>query len=425
MSTIAPVIAGFDPRSQDYYLDPQAALQDLLRESPVFFHEPLATYYVLPYSAVRSVLTDGETFSSHAYKGVPVREDLRTRIPHEWERAGQVVHGLQVMNLDAPEHTPQRRALQKTFTHRRVGGVAPDIAAIADELLDGLIDQGGCDLMGDFAAQLTLRTVGRLLDLPPDMLSGFHAWVANVLGVLAPIDMKPEDVPTPDDELVAIYERVYSAYVTFSGFVDERRADPGADLCSAMLSLKDEDGRPVLTNDEVLAHMVGITAAGTDTTANLIVNMVRFFTQAPDQLELVLDDPSLWDNAVQEGLRRSGIANQVFRISTRESEIAGVTVPAGSAIALSLPAANADPDMFPDPLRFDVRRENAKENLAFGRGRHFCLGAPLAPPEARIGLEALYRRLPDLRADLDQELQFVPSLAVRGIVSQRATWSVA
>jgi cytochrome P450 len=276
--------------------------------------------------------------------------------------------------------------------------------------------------MEEFAAPLALRVVGTLMDLPPDVLPGFQAWATDLLGLLAPIDLEPEDVRTPDDELVALFERVYKAYRNYSDFVARRRADPGEDLCSAMLALTDDDGRPWLSDDDVLAHMVGTTAAGVDTTANFIISMVRAFTQDPDQLALVLGEPALWDNAVVEGLRRFGPAHQLFRIAKADTSVAGVTIPAGQKVALSLAAANADPAQFPDPLRFDVRRANAGEHLAFGRGRHYCLGAPLAPPEARIALEALYRRLPNLRADLDQELRFVPSLVVRGVTSQRVTW---
>ena len=179
----------------------------------------------------------------------------------------------------------------------------------------------------------------------------------------------------PDDQLTGTYERLYSAYEIYTRSSRSGARNPGDDLASAMLALTEEDGRPTLSNDQVLAHMIGITAAGTDTTANLIVNMVRFFTESPDQLQLVLDDPSLWDNAVFEGLRRSAIATQLFRISTVESELAGVTIPARSNVVISLASANGDPAKFPEPLRFDVRRENAAEHLALGHGRHYCLGA--------------------------------------------------
>jgi cytochrome P450 len=424
MTNIAtPPRASFDPRSRDYLTDPQAALQDALEESSVWYHEQLNTYYVLRYDDVRSVVTDSETFSSHSYKGVPVREELRARIPLEWENAGQLIQGLQVHNLDAPEHTVQRRALQRTFTHKQIRRVQPDIEAIANELIDGFIANRSCDIMRDFASTLTLRVVGTLMGVPKELLTDLQSWMIDVLGVLAPIHLKPEDVTTPDDELVGIFERVHNAYVRYTEFMEDKRANPGDDLCSAMLTLTDEDGRPALSTDEVLAHMVGITAAGTDTTANLIVSMVRLFTERPDELELVLDDPTLWDNAVQEGLRRAGVAAQIGRICTTETVVGEVTIPGGATMALSLPAANSDPRQFPDPLCFDVRRTNASEHLGLGRGRHYCLGSTLAPPETRIALETLYRRLPDLRADLDQELQVVPALAVRGIVSQRAIWT--
>lgn len=425
MGTLAPSIADFDPRSPEYLRDPHVAMQGLLEEVSVFYHEPLDTYYVLRYDDARQVFTDHETFSNRAYRAMPVREELRDRIPHEYERAGQVIQGGQILNQDPPQHTQQRRAAQRTFTHKRVAAAKPRIEAIADDLIDGFADQGGCDLLQDYGVRLTLRVVGTLLDVPAAMLPELQAWINDIFGILAPIDLKPEEVTTPDEELVATYERVHAFYVTYSKFVAERRANPGDDLASAMLTITDESGCPALSDDDVLSHMVGITAAGTDTTANLIVNMVRFFTESPDQLALLREDPSLWPNAMAEGLRRAAISNQVFRIARRDTEIAGVGIPAGATVGIVIPAANADPRKFPDPLRFDLRRENAAEHLALGRGRHFCLGAPLAPPEAQLALQALYRRLPDLRADLEQELEFIPALSVRGIISQRATWSAA
>jgi cytochrome P450 len=290
-------------------------------------------------------------------------------------------------------------------------------------LIDGFFAQGSCDLMRDFGAELSLRVTTTMLGVPQELVPGFQAWVADVFGIFAPVDLKPEDVTTPDDELVANYERIHSAYLTYSRFVEERRANLGDDLASAMLSLTDELGQAILSGDEVLGHMVGITAAGTDTTASLVVSLVRFFTADPEQLQLVLDDPSLWDNAIAEGLRRAAIVNQTYRRSTRPSTIAGVQIPAGANVIMSILAANADPAKFPDPLRFDVRRSNASEQLGLGRGTHFCLGAPLVAPETRIALQTLYQRLPDLKADLDQPLRFLPSFAIRVLTSLRASWT--
>jgi cytochrome P450 len=418
-------LASFGPRSREYLLDPQRVAQALLEEAPVFYCERANGWFVLRYAEARRAYDDFETYSSRTRMGLPLRPDLRGRIPEEWERVAQVIHGSQVSNLDPPVHTSQRRALQRTFTPKRVAAARPNIATIANELVDGLADRGECDIVQEFGMQLTVRVVGTMLGLPRDMIPGFLAWIGDVFRVLAPKGLKPEEVTTPDDELVAIYERLHSAYLTYAGLLEQRRASPGEDLPSAMLALTDVDGRPALTTDQVLAHMLGLTAAGTDTTAGLITSMVRFFTESPDQLRLVLDDPRLWDNAVQEGLRRSAVALHSLRVSTRDSELAGVEIPAKSMVWIGLAGANADPSVFPDPLRFDVRRANASEHLAFGHGRHYCLGAPLAPPEARIALEALYARLPGLQADLDQEPEFLPSPLARVLLSQRVSWQPA
>jgi cytochrome P450 len=423
MTIAAPSIANFDPLSREYLLDPLAAVQHLFEEAPVFYSEPFNAYFVLPYDEVRRVLDDYETYSSHALRAMPVRAELRDRIPEEWERAGEVIQDSQLGNTDPPVHTRQRRAIQRTFTHKRVGAAKADIAAVANELIDELDPRGSCDVVHDFAAQLTLRVAGGMLNIPPELLPGFHAWIEDVFRTLAPIDQKADDVTTPDDQLVSTYEKIYGAYVTYSKFIEQRQANPGEDLASAILSLMDDDGRPVFSNDQVLGQMLGLTAAGTDTTAALIASMVRLFTESPDQLQLVLEHPSLWDNAVREGLRRSAVATQMVRISTSESELAGVRIPAGSKVCASLASANGDPAKFPNPLSFDVRRANAADHLGFGHGRHHCLGAPLAAPEARIALETLYRRLPDLKADLDQELDFVPLLTSRMVVSQRVSWA--
>ncbi len=423
MSTAARCpIARFDPRASEYILDPQAVLQGYYVESPIVFCEPLDAYFILGYDEARQALRDAETYSSHAYKGLPVREDLRDRIPEAWERVGQVIQGGQLINMDGPTHVTQRRAMQQTFTPKRAASAEPVIEAVVDELIDRLEPDASCDLMKDFALQLTVRVVGTMLALPDDMIPGFLTWIGDVFAVLAPLELRPEDVSIPDEELVATFERLHGAYVVYTELLDDRRASPGQDLASAMLGLTDDGGQPLLSTDEVLAHMVGITAAGTDTTAALIVNTVRHFTQCPSQLAIVRETPQLWENAIQEGLRRPGIVLQLLRVSTRESEIGQVTIPHGSNVFVGLAAANSDPAKFSDPLRFDVRRDNAGEHLSFGLGRHYCMGAPLAPSEARIALERLYQRLPKLEADLDQALEFVPSPVARVPLSQKVAW---
>jgi cytochrome P450 len=419
MTATAP---NYDPGSPEFLRDPLAAVSGYIEDAPVFFSPPLNAYVVVGYEAARTALRDHETFSSRAFKGLPVSERLRDRIPREWENLAQLIQGTQLNNTDPPGHTAQRRALQRAFTRKHVEAASPHIARIANQLIDGVEARGECDLMQDIASQLTVRVVGSMLDLPEEMIPGFLAWIGDVFAVLAPIDLDADDVKVPDDDLVGTFSRLHEAHLIYVDLLDERRRNPGDDLASAMLSLTDDDGKALLTAEEVLAHMVGLTAAGTDTTAGLITNMARYFTEDPSQLRSVLDDPSLWDNAIQEGLRRASVAMHGLRIATRPTELHGCSIPQGSAVWVALGPANADPVVFPDPLRFDVRRANARDHLALGIGRHKCLGAPLVPPEVRIGLQTIYQRLPNLEADLDQELEFAPSPVVRVMRSQRVTW---
>ena len=417
------LVDAFDPRSPEYFDDPQAAVQPLLAGSPVFFHAPLNCFVIMRNEDIRAVLNDFETFSSGAYKATEPSVDVLATIPEDQKRVAQLVIGGGILlNLDPPVHTRERKAAQKAFTRPRVSQASDSIAAKADALIDGFADRGSADVMQDFAYQLTLAVVGDMLGLPSEHLPRFHAWIGEVFGLMSPIDAAPGTSSRSDADLVDAYARMYSAYEFFSDFVADRRENPRDDLTSAMLQLTDEQGEPLLSNDAVLAHMVSITAAGTDTTANLIGNTVRYLTENPAVLEELRADESLWESAVEESVRRAGIALHLFRYTTRDTEIRGIPIPARSMVLLNLAAANSDPDVFADPLAYDIHRPNLGNHLGFGTGRHFCIGSPLARPEARIALETLYRRLPDLKADLQQKRDYLPALTVRAMLNQTVTW---
>jgi cytochrome P450 len=420
MTTAIDSIHAFHPTSPEYLLDPGAALQTLLRDRPAFYHEASDAYYVLPYAEVRQMLGDSDRYSNRKSRNVPVREELRAQIPPHVEQVAQLMY-MQINALDPPEHTPRRKLAQQTFSHRRMRNLEPQIHTIANDVIDGLVDRGSCDLMGEYSSQVTIRVIAALLDLPAEILPQLTDWVKDLFQLQVPIDTQVEDVSIPDDELVALYQRLYAAYRTYIALVEERVAHPGDDLPSALLQMRDADGNRLVSNDDVLAFMIVLTVAGSDTTANLITNMVRLFTEAPDELARVQADPALWPNAVAEGLRRSGIAAQRYRISRVPSEVLGMEIPAGVRVGLHLAAANTDPEKFPDPLRFDVLRPNAADHLGLSRGRHYCLGAPVVMPEAQIALATLYARLPGLSADLTPP-PFYPTMEQRAIISQPVSW---
>ena len=208
------------------------------------------------------------------------------------------------------------------------------------------------------------------------------------------------------------YERLAEAHDYYRAFVADRRANPRDDLISALVQVKDESGEPALSEDRVIAHLTEFVAAGNDTTANLMGHAVMFLDRDPEQLQAVRDDPALMENVVEESLRMRGTSAGLFRVTTREVSLAGTTLPAGALMWLVFPSAGVDPAVFDDPTTFDVHRPNSAKHLAFGRGRHMCMGAPLARLEAKIGLEALYARLPGLEVVPGQELRYQPNLTV-------------
>jgi cytochrome P450 len=143
----------------------------------------------------------------------------------------------------------------------------------------------------------------------------------------------------------------------------------------------------------------------------------------PDQLDAVKSDPALWPQAVEEGLRRRMPGIGIFRITKHQTEVAGVTIPARALVWLALSAADHDETVFPEPRRFDIHRSNAGDHLSFGKGRHFCPGAPLTRVEAPIGLRVLYNRIPSLRVVPDQRITYDPVLGVPPMIKHlRVRW---
>jgi cytochrome P450 len=171
-------------------------------------------------------------------------------------------------------------------------------------------------------------------------------------------------------------------------------------------------------NHEGLAlDLTTFITAGTETTANLLCEIVKLLDESPEQREELRKDYSLLANAVDEGLRRRASAIANFRIAKRDVEIGGYTIPEGALIWGCLASANHDEERFPNPRKFDIHRENAGDHLGFSKGTHYCLGAPLARLEARIGLETLLERVPDIRVP-DQEIDYVPTLGL--VVNMKA-----
>jgi cytochrome P450 len=385
----------FDPVSDQGFRDPASLLVRAREEAPAFFYPPLGVWVVSRRDDVERCITDVATFSNLANGGrLPVPEEFVHRITPEL--MADIFVG-----MDPPRHTPARKAGQRGFTRGRIAALEPQITARAHRIIDGFAGDGSCELMSRYCLELTTQTLIALLDLPPQdepMLRGlrFDHFLILASG----------NEPLPEPMRSEVWERYATANERLRELADERAEAPGEDVISAMATAKDADGNRVLSRERVALHVCEFAAAGTDTTAQLMGNAVIFLTENEDQLAEAQADPALWGRVVEETLRRRPSGTFVQRQATRDVDIAGVTIPAGDRVWFSLAGASNDPAHYEAPDRYDIHRPDPEDHLAFSKGRHFCLGAPLGRAQGRVGLQVLFERLPSLRADLDAPLDF-------------------
>ncbi len=412
-----PALDGYDPFAPDHLADPYPMFIRALRECPVFYYEPMRFWMVTRYEDVDAILRDVATFSSHVWRVVPRPADVAGRLP-----ANLMANSF--INLDPPVHTVSRKAANKAFTRGLVDGLAPAIETIARELIDGFISAGRCDLMQDFSLPLSLRTIVHVLGLPEADMPKFRQWTEDMFSLMSPAAPGDESTSKPlaEAEVVERYGRIAEAYEYYGAFVEKRRTNPGSDLTSAMVHTTATDGSPAMDSDRIIIHMLELTAAGHDTTANTIANLVQFFDRWPDQRQRLDADPSLLARAVEEGLRMRAASPTMFRVTTREVMLSGVAIPANSVVCVNLGAANHDPGHFPDPEAFRIDRSNAGDHLTFGKGRHFCLGAPLARLETAVALRALFGRLGTIAVVPGQDQVYLPVVTLDSRLHLEVTW---
>lgn len=419
MQETVPTMAGFDPLSQEFLSDPYPILERARRENPVFYYEPLSLWVVTRYDDIVTVVGDFETFSSRAIGAVPPPADIADQVPADLMNEAFI-------GLDPPVHTVSRKNANKAFTRGMVDQLEGPMRRIADELIDDLIARGGCDLMSDYCYPFTLRVIVGMLGLPEEDIPRFRAWSEAMFALMSPADADAEDKgpakPMSEDEARGHWLSIAEGRAYYTALVEARRANPRDDLITAMVAATDDEGNPALPTNRIVTHVTELIAAGNDTTANLMGQMTMLFDAAPDQRAAVLEDMSLMANAVDEALRRRGTAPGAFRITTREVELGGVAIPARSMVWLVYISAGHDEEHFPEPRRFDVRRANADKHLSLGRGRHKCMGAPLARLGGRIGMERLLTRIPDIRVVPGQELTYSPAMTVLPLHSLLVEW---
>jgi cytochrome P450 len=312
-----------------------------------------------------------------------------------------------MLSVDPPDHTRLRRLAAGAFRRARLDALEPRIRQIADELLDALDPSGDpVDLVADFARPFPFAVIGELLGIDRADQRRLSGWFATLFVPYTGAE-PPAEAVAASDAIVGYLEHL----------VDSRWEAPTDDLVGDLVRACRDD---LLTRQELLSTLFQLIVAGHDTTTSLIGNGVALLLQHPDQRDVLVAEPRLVPQAVEEMLRFwPPVHHATFRYAVRDVTIAGVTIPAGVQVLVNLAAAGHDPERTADPHVFDVRRSNGA-HVTFGHGIHHCLGAPLARLEAEIAFTELLRRFPAMRlAVAPEELHWGhgDGLVLRGLSS--------
>lgn len=316
-----------------------------------------------------------------------------------------------MLNRDGEDHRRLRRLVSKAFTPRMIELLRPRIQEIADGLIDVVATQGEMELVSEFAFPLPITVIAELLGVPPADRDRFRDWSAAMVSpALA------------SDEL----ERFGAKMVEFAGYLhalfEERRREPGEDLVSALVAV--EDGGDTLSEEELSSMVAILIVAGHETTVSLIGNATLALLSHPEQRAAIERDPSLLPRAVEELIRYDGpVERTLNRWAAVDVELRGQKIRRGESVVVVLGAADRDPERFAAPDTLDLAAERSTRHLGFGRGPHFCLGAPLARLEAEIALGTVLRRLPGLRLAIPpEELRWRPVPLFRSLVALPVVW---
>lgn len=402
----------FSPEVQQ---DPYPFYTRSRAEEPVFFCEDLGMWVATRYADVTAILLDTARFSSRlttvSVKPPPpeVLAVLRKGLP----RTGAIIH------LDPPEHTAVRRMMNAAFTADRIARKEGAITAVAHRLVDGFAADGRADLVKQFCNLLPVAVIADILGVPESAASQFGQWADDFARLLM-------SGALPTEEWVKAAESMVAMQRCLADLITARRSKPADDLLTTLIqSATDPAGELDMT--KAVTYATTFISAGHKTTTDLIGNAMRLLLQHPEQLAALVRDPSLAAAAVEETLRRDCPVPGTARVAKEEVKIGGVTIPKDGRILVLLGSANHDEGVFGEPEPFDLARAATVkgEHVAFGRGVHFCLGAPLARLEGRVALVALTQRLQSLRPADEGPVKFRQVTMFRGPVSLDVTWDAA
>ena len=371
----------YDPTSASILSDPYDTYDRLRTKDPVHRMRLINGWVLTRYEDVDMVLRDHRRFSKNDGR----KDEYRSMLHH-----------------DPPDHTRLRSLVSKAFTPRAVRELHPRVERIVDDLLNDLEGKDRFDLIESLAFPMPVTVIAEMLGVPAKDMDRFKDWSNDISLTIEP--------SLRDDQIRRVERASEALYAYFESIIEQRRGEPQDDMITALMNAEDEGDR--LTHEELLGTLVLLLVAGNETTRNLIGNGMRALLKHPDQFQKLRDNPDLLDSAINELLRYDSPVQLDGRLVHSDVEVAGHQIHAGQRILCAIGAANRDPSAFTEPDKLDIERSE-KSHIAFGRGIHHCLGAPLAMLEARAAFSALLDRFSHI--ELVSEPVYREQVVLRGV----------
>ena len=406
----------YDPLSPAYTVDPYPHYRRLREEAPVYFAPEAGLWCVSRYEDVQAVLRADDVFSSRAmftmimnggFEALPPLSPAFVRFVAQlflrtWMNPMTFASSRNLIAEDGERHSSLRSVVNRGFTPRRIASWEKRAREVVEECLARVAGCARFDLVESLAIPLPLTIIAEMLGIAPERRADFKRWsdaiITNATG-------SGRGSPFSRRFGAALCEMINHIH----SVARARRRAPEDDIISVIVA--EQDGGAGLNDREVFQFVSLLLVAGNETTTNLIGNAVSALLRHPEAAARVAADPGLVPAAIEETLRWDAPIQLVFRNAVRDTELGGARIKQGDKLCVLLGSANRDERRFPDPDRFDLDRD-PQGIVSFGFGKHFCLGASLARLEARVALEALAPRLPELR--LAGERPLLDSFLVRG-----------
>lgn len=376
----------YDPLRPGHMSNPESTYEGLRTETPVYYSEKYDLWVISRYDDVIDAARDVATFSSRT---------PHTALQSLCDSAAAELEGVEyplppaLLTLDPPDHDVHRKIVAARFTPRHVRDLEPFVRETVRELREAFIGRGSVELQQEYSTQLTMRVIAQVFGFATEELPILRRWSDSLMMGLSPNRSEAEQI-----DVAVNYREFYHRIIAE---IRERRGATDESFLSILANARRADG-DYLHDPEAVSVAQQAFIGGNETTNNLLGGSFILLAQDAVLCEKLRSHPeTAIPPFVEEALRLVSPVQALYRVTTRDVDVSGVTIPTGSRVQLLWGSANRDQDEFEHAAKIDLDRDRIRRHLAFGFGSHFCVGAPLARLEATLTLEELLPAMRDLR----------------------------